>query len=162
MNFNNFQLILFFFQCLITILLLFIPDVYALINYVSFVEVLFILISILGLLYLRVKLPDAKRPIKVNLVFPIIFLITCGFLIISSFYVSPVEVGVGCLIIVSGKNVYLVDFLKININFFHYFRDSCLLCNNSQTRRLADSTLIPLQYFLCKAVSLHAESGGKS
>lgn len=104
LSFINSQLVLFLFQCLITILLLFIPDVYALINYVSFVEVLFILISILGLLYLRVKQPDAKRPIKVNLVFPIIFLITCGFLIISSFYVSPVEVGVGCLIIVSGND----------------------------------------------------------
>jgi solute carrier family 7 (L-type amino acid transporter), member 5 len=93
------------FQCLITILLLFIPDVYALINYVSFVEALFILMSISGLLYLRVKQPDAKRPIKVNLIFPIIFLITCSFLVISSCYVSPVEVGVGCLIIISGKTL---------------------------------------------------------
>lgn len=94
-----------FFQCLITIVLLFIPDVYALINYVSFVEALFILVSISGLLWLRVKQPDAKRPIKVNLIFPIIFLITCGFLVISSCYVSPVEVGVGCVIIVSGKKL---------------------------------------------------------
>lgn len=92
-----------FLQCLITILLLFIPDVYALINYVSFVEALFILMSISGLLWLRVKQPEAKRPIKVSLIFPIIFLITCGFLVISSCYVSPVEVGVGCIIIISGK-----------------------------------------------------------
>jgi amino acid transporter len=68
------------------------------------VEALFILMSISGLLWLRVKQPDAKRPIKVNLIFPIIFLITCGFLVISSCYVSPVEVGVGCIIIISGEN----------------------------------------------------------
>jgi solute carrier family 7 (L-type amino acid transporter), member 5 len=97
------QILSSFFQCLITILLLFIPDVYALINYVSFVEALFILMSISGLLWLRVKQPEAKRPIKVNLIFPIIFLITCGFLVISSCYVSPVEVGVGCIIIISGE-----------------------------------------------------------
>lgn len=53
------------FLCIITLVLLFIDDVYALINYVSFVEALFILISISGLLYLRKTQPDAKRPIKV-------------------------------------------------------------------------------------------------
>jgi len=90
-------------QCLITILLVFIPDVYALINYVSFVEALFILLSITGLLYLRRTQPDAKRPIKVNLILPIIFFITCSFLVISSCYVCPVEVGVGCVIIISGE-----------------------------------------------------------
>lgn len=104
-----FEFIYICFQCLITIVLLFIPDVYALINYVSFVEALFILMSISGLLYLRVKQPDAKRPIKVSLIFPIIFLITCSFLVISSCYVSPVEVGIGCLIIISGKqSLYLM------------------------------------------------------
>jgi amino acid transporter len=95
-----------FFQCLLTIFLLFIPDVYSLINYVSFVEALFILTSISGLLWLRIKQPDAKRPIKVNIMFPIIFLITCGFLVISSCYVSPWEVGIGTLIIISGIPVY--------------------------------------------------------
>lgn len=92
-------------QCLLTIMLLFIPDVYALINYVSFVEALFILMSISGLLYLRYKRPDAHRPIKVNLIFPIIFMLTCSFLVIASCFQSPVEVGVGCLVILSGMCV---------------------------------------------------------
>lgn len=89
-------------QCLITIVLIFIPDVYALINYVSFTEVLFILISISGLLYLRKTDPDANRPIKVNLIFPIFFLFVCCFLIIFSIKESPFEVGTACLIIISG------------------------------------------------------------
>lgn len=91
---------------MLTIFLLFIPDVYALINYVSYVEALFILTSISGLLWLRVKQPDAKRPIKVNIIFPIIFLITCGFLVISSCFVSPWEVGIGTIVIISGIPVY--------------------------------------------------------
>lgn len=98
-----------FFQCLITVLLIFIPDVYALINYVSFVEALFILMSISGLLYLRIKQPEAKRPIKVNLIFPIIFMLTCSFLVIASCFQSPVEVGVGCVVILSGKKTINVQ-----------------------------------------------------
>lgn len=54
------------FLCLITLLLLFIDDVYSLINYVSFVEILFILVSISGLLYLRKTHPHLERPIKVR------------------------------------------------------------------------------------------------
>lgn len=54
------------FLCILTLFLLFTDDVYALISYVSFVEVLFILISISGLLYLRKKQPNLERPIKVS------------------------------------------------------------------------------------------------
>lgn len=93
-------------------MLLFIPDVYALINYVSFVEALFILMSISGLLYLRVKQPNAKRPIKVNLIFPIIFMLTCSFLVIASIFQSPVEVGVGVLVILSGK-IFLIGSSRV-------------------------------------------------
>ncbi|XP_059607883.1 Y+L amino acid transporter 2 [Phlebotomus argentipes] len=102
------------FLCIITLVLLFIDDVYALINYVSFVEALFILISISGLLYLRKKQPDAKRPIKVNLILPLTFLLTCGFLVISSCYVSPFEVGIGTAIILSGIPVYYATIHKPN------------------------------------------------
>lgn len=54
------------FQCIITLALLVIEDVYSLINYVSFVEALFISISVLGLLWLRYKRPHINRPIKVK------------------------------------------------------------------------------------------------
>ena len=40
-------------------------DVYDLINYTSFVESLFQLTSVLGLLYLRYKQPNRERPIRV-------------------------------------------------------------------------------------------------
>lgn len=94
------------FMCVLTLVLLFIRDVYVLINYVSFVEALFTLMSVAGLLWLRRTQPHAQRPIKVNLVVPCLYLLTCGFLVISSCYVSPMEVGIGTGIILSGIPVY--------------------------------------------------------
>lgn len=94
------------FLCLITLLYLFIRDVYSLINYVTYAEALFTLISISGLLWLRHTQPNTKRPIKVSLVLPIIYLVICSFLVISSFYQSMVEVGIATLIILSGIPVY--------------------------------------------------------
>lgn len=41
-----------------------------------------------------------------HLVFPILFLIICGFLIISSCYVSTMAVAVGTAVILSGIPVY--------------------------------------------------------
>ncbi|KAL1124282.1 hypothetical protein AAG570_002051 [Ranatra chinensis] len=96
------------FLCIVTLVLLFIEDVYVLINYVSFVEALFILLSVSGLLWLRYRDPDAKRPIKVNIILPIIFFIICTFLVTLPCYVSPWEVGVGIIIILSGIPFYLV------------------------------------------------------
>lgn len=72
----------------------------------SYVEALFTLISVSGLLWLRYKQPKTERPIRVNLALPIIFLIICLFLVISSFFQSPIEVGIGTAIILSGIPIY--------------------------------------------------------
>ncbi|XP_043509961.1 large neutral amino acids transporter small subunit 2 isoform X3 [Frieseomelitta varia] len=96
------------FLCIITLALLIIEDVYVLIYYVSFVEALFTTLSVSGLLWLRYKSPDRERPIKVSIVLPIIFFIICAFLVIFPCYVSPWEVGVGVIIILSGIPMYCV------------------------------------------------------
>lgn len=93
---------------LITLALVMVEDVYALINYCSFVEALFIAVSILGLLYLRKVSPDVHRPIKVNLVLPVTFFVICAFLVTLPCYVSPVEVSVGVGFILCGIPVYMV------------------------------------------------------
>lgn len=93
-------------QAIITVALLFIKNVYSLINYVSYVEALFILLSVAGLLILRRKQPDLNRPIKVNTSLPVIYLITASFLVISSIYQSPWETGIGTLVILLGIPVY--------------------------------------------------------
>ncbi|XP_037091885.1 Y+L amino acid transporter 2-like isoform X1 [Pollicipes pollicipes] len=83
-------------------------DIFALINYASFIESSFILCSISGLLYLRWKEPARERPIRVNIVIPILFLMICGFLVFMPLYVKPIEVGMGILITFTGVPAYLV------------------------------------------------------
>ncbi|CAE1174590.1 Large neutral amino acids transporter small subunit 2,Asc-type amino acid transporter 1,Y+L amino acid transporter 1,Cystine/glutamate transporter,Large neutral amino acids transporter small subunit 1,Y+L amino acid transporter 2,b(0,+)-type amino acid transporter 1 [Acanthosepion pharaonis] len=83
-------------------------DMYALINYVSFVNWLAIGLSVISLLYFRYARPNMKRPIKVNLIWPILYTIGSIFLVILPIYAKPVETGIGCLIIASGIPVYLI------------------------------------------------------
>lgn len=85
-----------------------IEDVYTLINYVSFVEALFIAVSVTGLLYMRWTKSDWHRPIKVNILLPIIFFVICAFLVTFPCYVSPVEVVIGSSFIICGIPVYYV------------------------------------------------------
>ncbi|XP_065352928.1 large neutral amino acids transporter small subunit 1 [Cloeon dipterum] len=96
------------FLCLITLVLLLIDDVYVLINYLTFVESLFITMSIASLLWLRYKQPNAERPIKVHISLPIMFLFVCLFLVTMPVYERPWEVGVGLLIIATGIPVYFI------------------------------------------------------
>ena len=92
----------------LSLLYLLVGDVYTLIEYSSFVESSFILLSISSLLYLRWKKPEMNRPIKVHLGIPILFLLICTFLVFLPLYVRPVEVGMGLLITASGIPVYFV------------------------------------------------------
>ena len=92
----------------ITLLLLTTSDVFILINFTSFVESLFIMISVFSVLYLRWREPDLVRPIRVNIIFPILFFVICGFLVLMPVFEEPEVVGVGCLIIVSGIPVYFI------------------------------------------------------
>lgn len=96
------------FLCIVTVVLLFIEDIYMLINYVSFVEALFTLISVSGLLWLRYKMPDRHRPIKVNIVLPIAFFVICIFLVTLPVFERPQEVCVGLVITLSGIPVYYI------------------------------------------------------
>ena len=98
--------------CIITLSLLITSDVFILINFTSFVESLFIMISVFAVLYLRWKEPDLVRPIKVNIIFPILFFLICGFLVIMPIFEEPEVVGVGLAIIASGVPVYLF-FIKL-------------------------------------------------
>jgi amino acid transporter len=54
-------------QGILSVLMLFAGDVYTLINYATFVEVLSFFMSAAGLLWLRYKQPNAHRPIKVSM-----------------------------------------------------------------------------------------------
>jgi len=65
-------------QCILSLIMLCTGDIFVLITYCSIVESFFIMISIAGILWLRYKRPNMKRPIKV-MCFICIKLINCIF-----------------------------------------------------------------------------------
>merc|ERR1719270_136271 len=74
-------------------------NIIQLINYCSFSIWLSIGATVFCVPYLRWKCPDLHRPIKVNLIFPAVYLLlTAGILILPAI-VKPVETGVGILIL---------------------------------------------------------------
>jgi len=96
------------FLCVLSLLYLFISDVYVLITYSSVVETFFIMLSVSAVLYFRRTRPDMPRPIKVNILVPIVFVGICVFLIIVPCWTVPVEVGMGVIITLSGIPIYLL------------------------------------------------------
>lgn len=58
--------------------------------------------------WLRWKQPDLERPIKVNLLFPIFYLLATIFVTVVPMVASPVETGYGCLMILSSIPVYAI------------------------------------------------------
>ncbi|CAB4060772.1 Large neutral amino acids transporter small subunit 1,Asc-type amino acid transporter 1,Putative L-type amino acid transporter 1-like protein IMAA,Putative L-type amino acid transporter 1-like protein MLAS,Y+L amino acid transporter 2,Large neutral amino acids transporter small subunit 2,Y+L amino acid transporter 1 [Lepeophtheirus salmonis] len=70
-------------------------NINALINYVGFATWVSIGLAVFCLPYLRYKYPDWERPIKVNLFFPIIYIIATIFITVVPMIASPVETGIG-------------------------------------------------------------------
>ncbi|XP_075876686.1 large neutral amino acids transporter small subunit 2 isoform X2 [Nelusetta ayraudi] len=89
-----------------TLMMLCTSDIYTLINYVGFINYLFYGVTVAGQIVLRVKKPNMHRPIKVSLVWPVIYLLFWGFLLVFSFYSEPVVCGVGLAILLTGVPVY--------------------------------------------------------
>lgn len=83
-------------------------DMYALINYVGFVNWLAIGMSVVVLLYFRKVKPDMQRPIKVNLFWPILYVALTVFLVVLPFYASPKETLYGVIMICTGIPVYII------------------------------------------------------
>ncbi|XP_037690477.1 large neutral amino acids transporter small subunit 2 isoform X3 [Choloepus didactylus] len=96
------------FTCISTLLMLVTSDIYTLINYVGFINYLFYGVTIAGQIVLRWKKPDIPRPIKINLLFPIVYLLFWAFLLVFSLWSEPVVCGIGLAIMLTGVPVYFL------------------------------------------------------
>ncbi|XP_065315387.1 large neutral amino acids transporter small subunit 1-like [Gordionus sp. m RMFG-2023] len=103
------------FTALMSILMCIFEDILALINYLSFVESVFVGFSVAALLWLRFKNPEMYRPIKVNLILPVLFFLMCIFLVLLPLVTSPEICGIGLLMILAGIPIYYctIEFKKM-------------------------------------------------
>ncbi|XP_055586825.1 Y+L amino acid transporter 2 isoform X2 [Uranotaenia lowii] len=95
-------------MALLSMLYLTVSDIFALINYVGFATWLSIGVAVLCLPWLRWAQPNLPRPIKVNLIFPIFYLIATVFVTVVPMIASPVETGYGVLMILTSIPVYCI------------------------------------------------------
>ncbi|XP_026169024.1 large neutral amino acids transporter small subunit 2 isoform X2 [Mastacembelus armatus] len=96
------------FTLISTLLMLCTSDIYTLINYVGFINYLFYGVTVAGQIVLRIKQPDIYRPIKVSLLWPVIYLLFWAFLLVFSLYSEPVVCGIGLAIMMTGVPVYFL------------------------------------------------------
>ncbi|XP_014667469.1 PREDICTED: large neutral amino acids transporter small subunit 2-like [Priapulus caudatus] len=90
------------FMGLLSLLYLGSSEIYALINYVSFVCWLAIGLAVFSVLWFRWKWPDAPRPIKVNIIWPILYTLGSIFLVVLPAIAEPKDTGIGALIMLTG------------------------------------------------------------
>uniref|UniRef100_A0A7M4FM15 Cystine/glutamate transporter-like n=1 Tax=Crocodylus porosus TaxID=8502 RepID=A0A7M4FM15_CROPO len=81
-------------------------DIYHLLNFFSFSRWLFIGLATLGLIIHRHRHPELPRPFKVPLFVPVSFTTICLFTVGMSFYSDPVNISIGCVMVLSGLPVY--------------------------------------------------------
>jgi len=83
-------------------------DIFALINYTGFGTWVSIGLAVICLPVLRYRHPEWERPIRVHMIFPILYTIATVFITIVPMIASPMETGIGIVIILTGVPVYFI------------------------------------------------------
>jgi len=109
-------------------------DIFALINYTGFATWVSIGLAVFCLPWLRWKHPEWERPIKVHLVFPVIYIIATIFITVVPMIASPVETGIGIAIIATGIPVYFIFIVWKNKPQF--IKSIILSCNTTLQKLL--------------------------
>lgn len=113
-------------------------DIFALINYFSQILWLSVGASILGMLSLRKTRPDLPRPIRVNTILPVTFLVCIGFLVIVPAIAEPWNTAIGIGILVSGIPVYYVCIKSKKPEAYEKFSRATMIL----TQKLLDCTFV--------------------
>ncbi|KAK3873882.1 hypothetical protein Pcinc_021143 [Petrolisthes cinctipes] len=96
------------FMTCFSLILLVTTDIYVLINYVSFSQNLSRLLVTFGLLILRYRRPGWRRPFKVWLVVPVVYLVVTVVLVVLPLVQEPITVGVALAVITLGFIIKIV------------------------------------------------------
>ncbi|XP_033125317.1 Y+L amino acid transporter 2-like [Anneissia japonica] len=97
-----------FFTCILSCMYVFVSEIDTLINYFSFVTWLAIGIAVCGLIYLRFKKPELERPFKLNIFFPIIFVLACLFLTVMGVIDAFLDTIIGLVITLTAFPIYFL------------------------------------------------------
>jgi len=83
-------------------------DIFSLINYVGFATWISIGLAVLCIPWLRWKHPEWERPIRVSMIWPILYILATIFITVVPMIAKPFETGMGCLIILTAIPVYFL------------------------------------------------------
>lgn len=83
-------------------------NIFVLINYTGFATWVSIGLAVFCVPWLRWKHPEWDRPIKVHLIFPVLYVLATCFITIVPMIATPVETAIGLGIIATGVPVYFI------------------------------------------------------
>ncbi|CAL8086426.1 unnamed protein product [Calicophoron daubneyi] len=96
------------FTCVVTAFYAVTPSIYSLIIYLGFVQWLAIGLCVFIVIVFRKTRPEAVRPVKAPIIFPIIYVTVTAILVVYSFIEKPFEALIGMIIILTAVPVYLL------------------------------------------------------